>query len=70
MENPADVKGKYLCLETKLKDQPAEYSYYLSAAIDWTEGQIPDQAILELESLDQRRETGFQSLPVRRRGAD
>ena len=41
VENPADVKGKYLCLETKLKDQPAEYSYYLSAAIDWTEGQIP-----------------------------
>ena len=43
VENPADVKGKYLCLETKLKDQPAEYSYYLSAAIDWTEGQIPTE---------------------------
>ena len=40
-ENPADVKGKYLCLQTKLKDQPDEYSYYSSIAIDWVNGQLP-----------------------------
>ena len=59
-ESPADSKGKHLCLETKLKSVPAEYSYYSGvAAIEWSTGQTPDTPFSGWDQLTREEKLTF-----------
>ena len=58
-ENSADVKGKYLCLQTRLKDRPAEYSYGSSIAIDWSTGQLPTTPTSSWKRLTREEKLAF-----------
>ncbi|MYB40234.1 hypothetical protein F4X86_03160 [Candidatus Saccharibacteria bacterium] len=58
-ESSEAVKSKHLCLETKLANQPAEYSYEPSVAIDWTRGQIPTEPTSNWQHLTSAERLAF-----------